>query len=141
MQKRAEIPSKPRFSLATQRAYSLLAELDIGEFPVDPRKIIKHFPSWHLVGWLELQHNTDEEDPLHLDKEKAEAKTMEIVRVVISSGMLRLKMVTCSLPWIRFQIIISSRVKLVVLMPPPVEPGEAPMNIRPINSRIVAFVS
>lgn len=78
MQKRAEIPNKPRFSLATQRAYSLLAELDIGEFPVDPRKIIKHFPSWHLVGWLELQQNTDEEDPLHLDKEKAEAKTVKV---------------------------------------------------------------
>jgi Zn-dependent peptidase ImmA (M78 family) len=78
MQKRAEIPSKPRFSLATKKAYELLAELEICEFPVDPRKIIRHFPSWHLKGWLELQVNTGETDPLNLNSEKAEAKTVKL---------------------------------------------------------------
>ena len=76
MQKRTEIPNKPRFALATKRAYELLAELDICEFPVEPRKIIEHFPNWHLKGWLELQVNTDEEDPLNINNEKAEAKTV-----------------------------------------------------------------
>ena len=76
MQKRKEIPSKPRFALAAKRAYELLSELDICEFPVDPRKIIDYFPSWHLKGWLELCVNTDEEDPLNIAKEQAEAKTV-----------------------------------------------------------------
>lgn len=78
MQRKAEIPNKPRFKLATQRAYELLAELEISEFPVNPWKIIKHFPSWHLKGWLELQLHTNEQDPLNIDKEKAEAKTVKV---------------------------------------------------------------
>jgi len=78
MQKRRGIPSKPRFQLATKRAYELLTELDICEFPVEPLKIIKHFPNWHLQGWLELQVNTGAEDPLNIDKEKAEAKTVKL---------------------------------------------------------------
>lgn len=78
MQKRVSIPSKPRFSLAAQRAYDLLAELEICQFPVDPRKIIRHFPTWHLKGWIELQVNTGENDPLNLNRENAEAKTVKL---------------------------------------------------------------
>jgi len=78
MQRRKGIPSKPRFALATKRAYELLAELDICEFPVEPLKIIKHFPNWHLQGWRELHVNTVEKDPLNIDKEKAEAKTVKL---------------------------------------------------------------
>lgn len=78
MQKRKEIPSKPRFAQITKRAYELLAELEISEFPVNPRSIIEHFSNWHLKGWLELQVNTGEQDPLNIDKEKAEAKTVKL---------------------------------------------------------------
>lgn len=78
MQKRKGIPSKPRFAQITKRAYELLAELDIGEFPVDPIKIIEHFPSWHLQGWMELRANTNSDDPLNIEKEKAEAKTVKL---------------------------------------------------------------
>jgi len=61
--------------------------------------------------------------------EKPDAKMMAIVRPMISRGTRRLKTFTWDRPFIRFQIISSSSVKLVVLIPPPVEPGEAPMNI------------
>lgn len=78
MQKRKGIPSKPRFAQITKRAYELLTELDIVEFPVDPFKIIEHFPSWHLQGWMELRASTSSDDPLNIDKEKAEAKTVKL---------------------------------------------------------------
>ncbi|OIP90054.1 MAG: hypothetical protein AUK26_10315 [Syntrophaceae bacterium CG2_30_58_14] len=44
-------------------------------------------------------------------------------------------------PCIRFQIIRGSSAKLVVLIPPPVEPGDAPMNMRMIMTRTVGLVS
>ena len=73
--------------------------------------------------------------------EKAEAKMMAMVRPRISRGICRLKTFTWCCPFIRFQIIRSRSVKLVVLIPPPVEPGEAPMNMRIIMTRIVGLVS
>ncbi len=66
---------------------------------------------------------------------------MAMVRPRISAGIVRLNTFTCSWPFRRLRIIKSRRVKLVVLMPPPVEPGEAPMNMRTINRRIDALVS
>lgn len=78
MLKRVEIPSKPRFTYATKRAYELLAELNICQFPVDPWKIIKQFTNWHLKGWMELREYTGEDDPLNINKEKAEAKTITL---------------------------------------------------------------
>lgn len=78
MLRKSEIPDKPRFSLASSRAYELLIELDICSFPVEPRKIIKHFSNWFLTGYLELKHNTGDNDPLSLKKEQAEAKTVKI---------------------------------------------------------------
>lgn len=76
MLRKTVIPNKPRFSLVRQRAYDLLANLDICKFPVDPREIIRCFPEWHLVGWFELHVNTGVDDPLYLDRDKAEAKTV-----------------------------------------------------------------
>ena len=73
--------------------------------------------------------------------EKADAKIMAIVRVKISPGMVLLNTFTCSCPFNRFQIISRRRAKLVVLIPLPVEPGEAPININIIRTRIVGFVS
>lgn len=78
MQKRKKIPTKPRFALATQKAYDLLAALEVKEFPVDPKQIIKNFYNWNLAGWLELKYNTGEEDPLNLNAEKAEGKTVKM---------------------------------------------------------------
>ena len=77
MPRKKEIPNKPRFNLAASRAYELLVELDICSFPVDPRYIISKFHNWHLASYLELQINTDQEDPLNLRREKAEAKTVK----------------------------------------------------------------
>ena len=73
--------------------------------------------------------------------EKPDAKMMAIVRPMISRGTRRLKTFTWDRPFIRFQIIRSSSAKLVVLIPPPVEPGEAPMNMRMIITRTVGLVS
>ena len=72
--------------------------------------------------------------------EKAEAKMIDRVRLTISLGMVRLKTFTSSFPFKRFHIIITSSAALVVLTPPPVEPGEAPMNISASMRRIVALV-
>jgi hypothetical protein len=74
------------------------------------------------------------------ETEKAEAKMMEMVRLMISLGIVRLKIFTSSLPFNRFQIINKRRAALVVLIPPPVEPGEAPMNMRTMRRRSVALV-
>jgi len=76
MQRTAKIPNKPRFSQVSQRAYEFSTELGITEFPVDPQKVIRQFPNWHLQGWLYLQTNTDEDDPLFLDRDGAEARTV-----------------------------------------------------------------
>jgi hypothetical protein len=72
--------------------------------------------------------------------EKAEAKTIEIVRPIISLGIVRLETLTSSFPLRRFHINNPRMAALVVLTPPPVEPGEAPMNMRMISKRIVALV-
>ena len=64
---------------------------------------------------------------------------MAIVRPRISWGTVRRKMVTPSRPRMRLTIISPSRAKLDVLIPPPVDPGEAPMNIRIIISRMVGL--
>ncbi len=66
---------------------------------------------------------------------------MEMVRVIRSFGIVRFQMLTSSLPFHLLQIKSVRRVALVVLIPPPVEPGEAPMNMRTIIMRIVALVS
>lgn len=71
MQRKNEIHDKPRFDLATKRAHALLLELDICEFPVDPRKIIRHFPEWHLHSYTELKNNADMDDPFGFDKTNA----------------------------------------------------------------------
>ncbi len=47
---------------------------------------------------------------------------------------------TFSFPLMRLNINSKSNVKLVVLIPPPVDPGEAPINIKIIITRIVEFV-
>ena len=66
---------------------------------------------------------------------------MEIARCSSSRGMVRLNTFTSSRPISRLHMIRNSRLALVVLTPPPVEPGEAPMNIRTIISRIVSLAS
>ncbi len=64
---------------------------------------------------------------------------IKMVRVRRSLGMVLLKMFTSSFPFKRFHIIRKRREALVVLTPPPVEPGEAPINIRIIVKRIVSL--
>lgn len=76
--RRIRVPTKPRFAYARQRAYELLADLGIDEFPIDPRKIIKCFPEWYLLGWLELKYNTGVDDPYGLERDSAEAKTQTV---------------------------------------------------------------
>jgi hypothetical protein len=73
--------------------------------------------------------------------EKAEAKMIAIVRVRISAGMVLLYTFTCSCPFSRFHIMSRRMAKLVVLIPPPVEPGDAPMNISIIIIKSVTGLS
>lgn len=76
MLRKNAIPNKPRFQLVTKRAYELLAALNISEFPIDPRKIIAHFPNWFLIGWLQLRDDSGQDDPLYIHRDRAEAKTV-----------------------------------------------------------------
>jgi len=88
---------------------------------------------------LSLPHNKSM-DVMRVMK-KADANIMVMVRVRTSTGIVLLKTFTSSCPFSLFQIIRMRRAKLVVLIPPPVEPGEAPINIRIIMTRIVALVN
>jgi hypothetical protein len=63
-----------------------------------------------------------------------------MVLAMVSRGMVRWKTLISSLPRKRFQMIRERRAALVVLTPPPVDPGDAPINIRVMMRRIEAFV-
>lgn len=54
----------------------------------------------------------------------------EILRMTTSEGMVRLKTCTYGLPRNLFQTRAVSTARVLVLIPPPVDPGEAPINIR-----------
>lgn len=56
-------------------------------------------------------------------------------------GSVRLKTTKLSLPVINPQREVTAIPKVVVLIPPPVEPGDAPMNIRMITKKRVACLS
>ena len=64
MPRTKKIPSKPRFSYATTKAYELLVMLGISTFPVNPWEIIGHFPNWKLRTGLEMKNGTNGEDVL-----------------------------------------------------------------------------
>src|SRR4030042_5424592 len=73
--------------------------------------------------------------------EKTEARMMETERLTISLGTVRLNILTSRFPFNRFHKSITRRAALVVLTPPPVDPGEAPLNMRTTRRRIVGFAS
>jgi len=72
--------------------------------------------------------------------ENPEAKMIEMDRLTISLGTVRLKILTSRPPFKRFHSNMMRMAALVVFTPPPVEPGEAPMNISTRIRRRVAFV-
>lgn len=77
MQRKRKIPNKPNFNGSTKRGYEYLIELNIKELPVDPFKIIElNSEHWYLLSWSELKANLGVEDPYHLKRDKAEAKTL-----------------------------------------------------------------
>ena len=60
--------------------------------------------------------------------------------VTVSSGIVRLKRFTLDLLFSRFQVKSTSTARVVVLIPPPQEPGDAPINIRNRkNARVELF--
>lgn len=75
MTRKNRIPNKPRYSYVTRRAYKLLAELEIGSFPVDPFQIIRNFNNWRLLGWKELRDNCGDPDPMYLHRDRKDAET------------------------------------------------------------------
>ena len=79
MQRKTQIPDKPRLNYARQRAYQLLCELDIDRLPIDPWAVAKFFPSIHVLKWTELRENCHQSDPLSINAEGADAKT-QLVR-------------------------------------------------------------
>jgi hypothetical protein len=62
-------------------------------------------------------------------------------RVTVSLGRVLLSILTSDLPRKRFQAIKKRIARLVVLTPPPQEPGEAPMNIKITKIKSVASLS
>ncbi len=71
---------------------------------------------------------------------KIEARIMETERATVSWGMVRLNRFACSLPLYRLNARENSMARLVVLIPPPHEPGEAPMNMRMVRMKRVALL-
>ena len=78
MPRKTQIPEKPRYSYARQRAYKLLCELGIDRLPIDPWAIANVLPNVHVLKWTELRDNCHQADPLSIDEEGADAKTQHI---------------------------------------------------------------
>ena len=78
MPRKTQIPDKPRYSYARQRAYRLLCELEIDRLPIDPWAIANALPNVHVLKWSELRDNCHQADPLSIDEEGADAKTQHI---------------------------------------------------------------
>lgn len=77
MQRTKEIPNEPRFDYVRDRAYWLLLELGVSEFPVSPWDIIKEYSSnISCVSWSELRNECGETDPFQLAKTGADAKVL-----------------------------------------------------------------
>ena len=73
--------------------------------------------------------------------QRVEIRMIESVRFRSSRGIVRLNTCTSSRPRRRLHISRNRIPALVVLTPPPVEPGDAPTNIRRIIIRMVSLVS
>lgn len=71
---------------------------------------------------------------------KPEANMIEMERETVSWGMVRLNTCTRSLPLYRLTARETSVARLVVFIPPPHEPGEAPMNMRIMRMKHVALL-
>lgn len=78
MPRKTQIPDKPRYAYARQRAYRLLCELEIDRLPIDPWAIANELTNVHVLKWTELRDNCHQVDPLSIDKEGADAKTQHI---------------------------------------------------------------
>lgn len=78
MLRKIQIPDQPRYAYARQRAYRLLCELEIERLPVDPWKVATSLPNVHICKWTDLRDNCNDDDPLFIDKEGADAKTQHL---------------------------------------------------------------
>ena len=78
MLRKIQIPDQPRYTYARQRAYRLLCELEIERLPVDPWKVATSLPNVHVCKWTDLRDNCNDDDPLFIDKEGADAKTQHL---------------------------------------------------------------
>lgn len=78
MQKIRKIPSKPRFDYVRDRAYWLLLELGVSEFPVSPWDIIAEYSNnIRCLSWSELHDHFDDPDPFHLAFSGADARVIK----------------------------------------------------------------
>ena len=75
MQRKINLPDYPRYFYARHRAYQILCRLEVNSLPVDPWKIAAHFSNINILKWTELKENLNQDDPLHIDAEGADAKT------------------------------------------------------------------
>lgn len=56
----------------------MLCELEINSLPINPFKIAAELGNVYICKWSELRGNFQEEDPLSIDKEGADAKTQHM---------------------------------------------------------------
>ena len=79
MPARRELPKKPRFQYVTERAYAVLLDLGIDHFPVSPSEIISQYSDRiKCLPWSEARSVLNSDDPFHLHKIGAEARTLRI---------------------------------------------------------------
>ena len=71
---------------------------------------------------------------------ETEANMIETERATVSWGMVRLKRFARSLPLYRLTAREISVARLVVFIPPPHEPGDAPINMRRMKMKQVALL-
>ena len=77
MSRKRMIPSKPRFAFAVKRAYEVLADIGATTLPIDPFRIIEHYPEIHIASYTELKENTACDDPFNFDKRNAQNAFLE----------------------------------------------------------------
>lgn len=78
MQERKRIPNKPRFDYAAKKAYDLLFELGYNTFPISADQVLKDLSGFIVcLPWTEAREILNSDDPLHLRKTKADARSIK----------------------------------------------------------------
>lgn len=77
LQRESKIPTKPRFTFVTEKAYDFLLEYGCNKFPISPFELIEDLSDQVVcLPWSEAKKVLKSSDPFHLRETKADARTI-----------------------------------------------------------------